>query len=215
MTVTLDGSCRERLKTAAHSARKQLPQLEVAVLGGTTWTATGSPRSPRSRPPWNVAAACLIIDFQHGVRLEERRLRLGLSLPVRPRGGSTNNTLLALDAVISLAEAAGTGPASESALWLERWGGRAARVLGEASSIVHLPRQPGESERPCPFCSCLTLRYWPLHGLVKCVNPGCRDGEGKRPSARLEFSSFTQQLELVWQDGVSGLPPLPGDKVAS
>jgi hypothetical protein len=43
--------------------------------------------------------------------------------------------------------------------------------------------------------------------MVKCINPACLDQEGQRPAARIEYSAFTCQLELVWQDGVSGLPP--------
>jgi hypothetical protein len=136
----------------------------------------------------------------------ERSLREALNLPLRPRGSSDANTAIALKNVLALAEASDTQRITASARWLEKWCGQAARVLGEASAIIRLPKQPGEHERPCPFCVCFTLRYWPLHGVVRCINPGCRDDEGRRPSAKITYSSFTAHLELLWQDGVLGLP---------
>lgn len=161
---------------------------------------------PRSRPPWNAAAAALVVEMQHNSRSEELRLRVVLGLPKRYRGGSDANTLLALDAILALASTADDESLHPTNQWLGRWNGSSSRVLGDASAIVHLPRQPGEPPRPCPFCECLTLRYWPLNGMVRCINPACRDSEGRRPSARIEYSTFTCQLELVWHDGVTGLP---------
>lgn len=151
-------------------------------------------------------AAYLLLELHREARQSERRLRLFLCLPLRDRGSSGENTKLALDAIVALAEAAGDALASDAAAWLERWHARAKRALGEASPVARLPRQPGEPERSCPFCECLTLRYWSLDGVVKCINPGCRDDDGKRPAAKIEYSGFTGQLELCWQDGVVGLP---------
>jgi hypothetical protein len=205
------GSCYDRLSQAVSSAKAHVPLLEAAIHGGSAPVRGGGRMTPRSKPPWDAAVACLIIDLQHGARIHESQLRVAIGLPARDRGGSDANTYIALTNIVTLAGTAGESLASEPALWLERWNGRAARALGEASPFALLPRQPGEPERPCPFCQLLSLRYLPLHGMVKCINPSCRDEDGRRPSARIEFSMFTHQLELVWQDGVVGLPGLPGE----
>jgi hypothetical protein len=205
---TLDSSCRDRLKKAIDSSIKTHAQLELAL---SAWPSRGNGgvfTPPGPRPPWSPAAANLLFELRHEARYMERSLRGCIDLPIRDRGTSDKNTILALQNILALAEAAGTSRAADAARWLERWGGQAARVLGEASSIIRLPRQPGEPERPCPFCAGFTLRYWPLHGIVRCINPSCRDEDGKRPAGQIEYSSFTECLELVWQDGVSGLPPV-------
>jgi hypothetical protein len=207
MTVILEPSCRDRLHAAVDAAVADYHQLKIAISSNPSQLPSwGSSGKPGSKPPWLASAAYLFLELHHDARLEERRLRLHLFLPIRPRGDSDANTLKALSMVTSLAEAAGTEPAASAASWLERWHGRAARVLGEASPVMHLPRQPGEKERPCPFCRCLTLRFWSLEGRVRCINPGCRDDEGRRPAAVIEYSGFTQQLELRWQDQICGLP---------
>jgi hypothetical protein len=206
MTVILEPACRDRLKMAVTTVIQDYHRLEAVVSVPVSQRDNTSTGKPVSKPPWNAAAANLIFELRHDARLEEHRLRVHLNLPLRARGSSDVNTLKALETVISLAEAAGTDSAASAASWLERWHGKAARVLGDASPVNRLPRQPGEKERPCPFCSCLTLRFWQFEGRVRCINPGCRDDEGRRPSAVIEYSAFTEQLELRWMDGILGLP---------
>jgi hypothetical protein len=209
MTMALAKSSRERLAIAIDGSRQSYWRLELLITAPSPDAGNaGTRQAPHSKPPWNTAAAALIFDFSREVRAAELRLRQALQLPIRERGSSDKNTMIALAMIKSLAEAAGDDRAASEASWLERWDAGARRALGEASQLVRLPRQPGEPERPCPFCVCFTLRYLPLHGMVKCVNPGCRDDEGRRPSAKIEWSSFTASLELVWMDGVDGLPPL-------
>jgi hypothetical protein len=208
MTAALAKSSRERLSIAVDAARQSYWRLEALITTSVADSGNvGSRQAPHSKPPWNTAAAVLILDFTREVRAAELRLRLALQLPIRLRGGSDKNTMIALGMLKPLAEAAGDGQAMNEASWLEKWDAGARRALGEASQLTRLPRQPGERERPCPFCVCFTLRYLPLHGVVKCVNPGCRDEEGRRPTAKIEWSEFTESLELIWHDGVSGLPP--------
>ncbi len=209
MAVILEPTCRDRLRDAVAVAVKDHSQLsDIIASQPSQLPSWGSNGKPASRPPWFSAAAHLFFELHRDARLEERRMRLILALPIRERGSSDVNTLKALEVITSLAEAAGTEPAKAAAEWLERWHGRAARVLGDASPVMRLPRQPGEKERPCPFCRCLTLRFWSLEGRVRCINPACLDDEGRRPSAMIEYSSFTGSLELVWHDGVAGLPPV-------
>lgn len=181
-------------------------RLELLVTTPAIAASSGVRSAPGSKPPWNAAAAYLIMDLHSEVRRRERLLCEILSLPARPRGGSDGVTARVLARVAELASSAGSPHDADTARYLDRWHAAARRVLGEASEIRMLPRQPGEPERPCPFCDLLTLRYLPLHGIVKCLNPRCRDADGRRPSARVEWSEFTRQLELVWHDGVAGLP---------
>ena len=209
MTVILEPSCRQRLREAVTAAAGDYRHIGIAISSQPSQLPSwGSSGKPGSKPPWFASAAYLFLELHHDVRLEERRFRIHLSLPIRERGGSDANTFKALSMITSLAEAAGTEPAASAASWLERWHARAARVLGEASPVLHLPRQPGERERPCPFCHCLTLRFWSLEGRVRCINPTCRDDEGRRPAAVIEYSGFTGNLELRWQDQICGLPAL-------
>jgi hypothetical protein len=209
MAQALAKSARERLAIAVDTSRQSYWRLETLIITpAPDHSGPSSRQAPGSKPPWNAAAAVLIFDFSRSVRAAELRLRLAIQLPIRERGTSDKNTMIALDMIKSLCEAAGDNRASEEASWLERWDARARRALGEASQLTRLPRQPGEPERPCPFCRCFTLRYLPFHGVVRCVNPGCRDAEGRRPSAKIEYSDFTGSLELVWMDDVLGLPPL-------
>lgn len=202
-------SCQDRIASSVLQAKAALTRLDALLPSQSQQGGNSSGSHPGSKPPWHPAAASLIFELRKWARQEEMDLKAHLGLPPRDRGSSDANTLLALDSVWNLGSSADGERGFETARWLERWNSRAARVLGEASEIKRLPRQPGEAERPCPFCACLTLRYWALHGVVRCVNPGCRDQDGNRPSAKIEWSDFTRQAELVWHDGVSGLPALP------
>lgn len=208
MAHRVEVSCHDRLRTAIVQAVSHQAQLELALAAWPARGGTGVFIPPGPKQPWNSAAANLIFALRCEARRTEIALRRAAGLPVRRRGGSDRNTISALRSALAAAAAAETDRVADAAQWLERWNGQAARVLGAASAVIRLPRQPGESERSCPFCACFTLRYWPLHGIVRCINPVCRDDDGRRPSAQIEYSRFTAQIELVWQDGVVGLPQL-------
>lgn len=157
-----------------------------------------------SAPPWNSQAAYLVTDLQLLARRLEATLRAyaGASLT---RGGSDGNTALALQALPNLAPAAPVLVVRDVWFQLDGWCLRGRTALGEVEPLTLLPRLPGQSEPRCPWCRFQTLRYQALAGLVRCVNPECRDFTGMRPVGRIEVGRLSSQPLLVWQDGSMGL----------
>lgn len=159
-----------------------------------------------SSPSWNAQVAYLIFDLRPLVRSCESRLRFtGTNTVQRPRGGSDENTYLALEALPDLALSAGSGAANEALRDLEAWHHRARLALGEVEPMRRVPRQPGAQEPRCPWCEHLTLRCQVHAGLVKCVNPECLDDTGRQPQGWLEIGRTSGEPMLVWRDGTSGL----------
>lgn len=146
------------------------------------------------------------MDLHAWVRDEEAVLHLITELPVRQRGGSSTNTSKAMESIIAAAWKADDERIKDTCRWLENWARRARIALGEVDQPQFLPRQPGQPAPKCPFCKHTTLRFWPLRGEVRCIDVSCSDEEGRRPRAIMEISSFTMSWELVWQDGISGVP---------
>jgi hypothetical protein len=153
-----------------------------------------------SPPPWNSSAANVILDLHSWSRSAEAALRREAGLPARWRGGSSGNTRCALDSVVRLAEGASDVPVRACKTWLGGWSRKAEVVLGTAEAAKRLPRELGQSEPGCPWCKRKTLRQLALEGQIFCVDPSCRDEDGNRPKARLEY--FRGELTLLWQDGV-------------
>jgi hypothetical protein len=147
-------------------------------------------------------------------RSTEAQFRSQAGQPVRRRGGSDKNTIFALESIASFTEAVDDRVIVKALRDFTSWVNQARRVLGELELPQRLPRLPGQSEPVCPFCKQRSLRAFPLYGYIVCVLPLslCHDAEGRKPRAQLEYSSFTKQLELVWQDSCVGLP-VPEEKV--
>lgn len=161
-----------------------------------------------SQPPWCAPVANAITDLHALAREMEAWLRLSQGLPKRERGGSSENTKKALENVVRLSEAAQDATVRSHTRELNGWGRRASVALGEMEMPKKLPRQPGEPERACPFCKNHTLRMTPL-GLrrdeqIRCMNPVCKDDNGRTPTAQVEY--FQGEFILRWMDGVIGLP---------
>jgi len=159
-----------------------------------------------SSPPWHAPVAHCHFDLHALSRKLERDLRAELNLPRRYRGGSSSNTPKALHAVHRLAQGADDFIVRLSTRELEKWSRRASIALEITEAPKKLPRLPKEPERPCPWCEHKTLRMHPLKGEVHCVNTACRDEEGNRPKASLEYSPVVGDLVLVWQNKAVGLP---------
>jgi hypothetical protein len=159
-----------------------------------------------SQPPWNSAVAFAVMSLHQLARDIEVRLRVIAELPVRRRGGSDSNTRLALEAAASLAETASDAAVCDVVNELDRWLRQAKITMGELEFPQRLPRLPGKSEPTCPFCKHKTLRMFPLRGFIICITPDCLDEEKRKPRAVMEYSSFTCQFELVWQDNIVGVP---------
>lgn len=159
-----------------------------------------------SSPPWHAPVAHCHLDLHALSRKLERDLRSELNLPGRYRGGSSSNTRKALHAVHRLAQGADDFIVKLSIKELEKWSRRASIALEVTEAPKKLPRLPKEPERPCPWCKNRTLRILPLKGEIYCVNPACKDEEGRKPRASLEYSSIANDLVLVWQDNLIGTP---------
>lgn len=204
------GSVRARLQEAVSSACTLNNQLED-IIGEPSRHANNGGGGKRGKIsaapiPWYSQAAFLIMDLHAWSRDEEAVLRLIIKLPPRPRGGSGPNTGRALESIIAAAWKAEDKRVAECCQWLENWTRKARIALGEVDQPQMLPRQPGQPQPRCPFCTHTTLRFWPLRGEVRCIDGSCKDEDGRKPRAVMEISSFTMDWELVWQDGVSGVP---------
>ena len=197
---------RTRLRDSADDALKLNDRLETVIAVKTTVSSTGTfhGKVDHSQPPWNAAAADAILDLHAWSREAEALSRVHPSLPPRPRGFSSRNTAKALESLLRLAEGLDDMLVRDNASWLARWSRRASGVLGETENARRLPRMVGETARPCPWCRRDTLRQLALAGLVFCIDPSCRDEEGRRPKAQLEY--FGCEFVLRWMDGVIGTP---------
>lgn len=159
-----------------------------------------------SQPPWHSPVAMVFLDMHALSRKIERGLRYELGLPLRYRGCSDVNTRKALEASINLCEKADDFAVRVNTKEIERWSRRAAIALGVTEIPKRLPRSPGNPEPKCPFCKLRTLRSKWLDGEIYCINPACKDENGNKPRARMEFSNYVGDWVLVWQDGIAGVP---------
>lgn len=119
-----------------------------------------------------------------------------------PRGGSDTNTRNALESVADISYALDDGAVLDIIRELDSWARKSKIALGDAEGFRRIPRSPGQREQACPWCGYLTLRYLPLRGVVRCVNPVCRDVDGVRPSAVVGITD--DGPSLTWHDGTSG-----------
>ena len=73
-----------------------------------------TPSASRAWPSWNAQAAFLIFDLDRLTRDHEHRLRMLVSGTTLVRGGSTRNTFLALDALVTLSAAVDTAAVQDT-----------------------------------------------------------------------------------------------------
>jgi hypothetical protein len=159
----------------------------------------------RAWPSWNAQAAYLVFDLQKLTRAHENRMLFTAAGTMRARGSSNRNTFLSLDALPGLAHAAGPDQVADTLGALSAWLRRAREALGEVEPYSRLPRLPGAPEPRCPWCERMTLRQQAHAGIVRCINPACRDGDGNRPFARVEVGRLSLEPMLVWTTGEVGL----------
>ena len=168
--------------------------------------ASGAPGKPGARlASWNTQAAWCILEVHAGARELEQNLKYQVTGKIRERGGSDANTLLALEAIISLAPAAGEWELRDALRQVERWCWQARLALGQAEPWVQIPRSPGQRAARCPWCGYCTLRMKPLSGQVRCINPACADVNGVQPVGKVEIGLAFGEPLLVWQDDSVGL----------
>ena len=197
-----------RIKDSATQALLIYAQLQQVTVFQSKIPGFSSGKVIHSQPPWNAAVAFSYLELHSLSRDLEDKFRYYSDQPARGRGGSDENTRLALESVINHTESVPESAVLSAIRDLESWIRRARIVLGELELPQRLPRLPGQAEPSCPFCKRRTLRMLPLRGVVTCIMPLsiCKDDEGRKAFAKMEFSAFTQDFELVWQDDVVGIP---------
>lgn len=166
-----------------------------------------------SRPPWSAQAAELVMDLHARAREFESSFTYQVSGRHPDRGPSSRNTWLALYRLTDLMEAVPDRDVAVVLVGLRGWVGRAEVFLGQAEPIRRLPREFGQAEQVCPWCSFQTLRCYTSTGIVFCVNPACHDSGGKRPQATIVVNE-TGDLSLLWQDGIHRIPGPYREEVA-
>ena len=168
--------------------------------GGGRGVVTGS------SPSWHAQAAYLVLELGGLVREVEADLRRRVTGQELVRGSSDANTFLALAQVAELASLAVREARWEAWRRLDGWCLRGRTCLGEVEPLALLPRLPGHREPHCPYCHRQTLRHQVLAGLVRCVNPTCRDDDDQRPVAVMVLGRISGEPILTWRDGTSGVP---------
>ena len=203
--IPVHTALRSRLKDSVSHAIILNDRLELVIAVKSRNNSGGfHGKIDFSQPPWYAAVAHAIMDLHAQSRDMEACLRISLRLPARPRGGSDNNTRIALESVLRLSEGADDGSVKANTRSLDSWSRKASIALNETEVPRRLPRLEGQPEPPCPWCKNHTLRMLPLYGTIKCMNPECKDEEARKPVAKLEY--FEHEFVLRWQDGIMGLP---------
>lgn len=198
-----------RVTTAADDLSALLARLE-AELPEKYRKPYGAGAMPRGGDgplaSWNSSVAYLVMEIHSGLREIETNLRYMVAGVLRNHGGGDGVTRAILDRVADLTAGASTASATAVAVQLEKWCYRARLALGESEPLARMPRLPGAPEPPCPYCGRTSIRYQPSSGVLTCVNPGCRDRDGKRTRGRVEVGRYTGEPRVAWQDGSSGFP---------
>lgn len=198
---------RTRLKDTIHHSLQLSDQLKAATaIKSRMPSGVFHGKIDFSQPPWNASAANTYLDLHALSREMEEWLRISQQLPLKRRGGSDTNTRKALEGVSRLSEKADDHIVKRHTRSLDAWCRRAGIALGEIETPRRIPRMPGQPEPACPFCRHHTLRAFPLYGLIKCIDPGCKDDQDRKPSARLEYSEHVGDFIILWQDGIPGVP---------
>lgn len=201
-----DVALRQQLKEAAEEAVCISARLlSVIVQKNSSGDNKRTGKLDHSQPPWNSAVAHAYLDLHAYARELEALFRLLADFPARARGGSDPNTKHALKSVLRLAEKISDDKVAEATRALNKWCNKGRMVLGELEPPRRLPRAPGHKEPRCPYCKKMTLRSQLMAGIVRCINPECRDAEGRRPLAKMEWSEFSADWVLAWQDGTVGV----------
>jgi hypothetical protein len=205
-------SLYERLQAAAAELLELLDRCEAELPHKPRRFASrpmGKVQAGTTLTSWNTQIAMIVLDCHAGVRQLEQEIRSEVSGSRKARGGSDANTVQSVAAITSLAAAAGDYELGLAVRKMESWGWRCRVALGQAEPLQQIPRQPGHSAARCPWCRMATLRMKPVSGVVRCINPGCKDDEGQQPSGHVQFGTYSQEPVLVWQDNSVGLAAEP------
>lgn len=159
--------------------------------------------------PWNDSYAVLVMDLHAMARELELKMLEDLRRRTQPhrspvratRGGSSDNTKLALTSVSRLSHAMPDQMVRDAIHSVTTWVWRAEVALSIIEQPRHLPREVGQSEPRCPWCTYQTLRLHPSSWQVGCINPACQDNTGQRPIGQLSYNPETLLAEILWRPG--------------
>lgn len=179
-------------------ARRLMTQPDQAAM-----TVISNAVAADSQPPWNQSAANAYLDPHEGVRRLETSLQVQVTgrPPVMRRGPSEESTAAALSKIVAFAGDVGRDDAKLVTRILLRWVNAAQCLAAVDERVRWVPICPGRDGPRCPYCETLQLRVAEDRGLVMCFYPGCEDGNGRTPLARLGLSPVNGDPELAWDDG--------------
>jgi hypothetical protein len=196
-----------RLTEAVTDAEALLPKLQALLpepdgIGPTTGTI--GRHKPTSDEPWNTAVADAYWNLWFGPGQLVGMLRYGLGLPQLPPSEAPVGPD-ALKAIRNLTPAAPSDLVRHVTGKLERWADLARRIpaIDESEPWTPVPSLPGRAPPECPYCRTFGLRMQRRRGVVRCVMPGCRDGDGNVTRARMEPGRMTGEARLVFGDGTT------------
>ncbi len=195
------GSPQERLRESIEKAWRLYCALEVMLPYKEA--GHGEPISRQkltaSTIPWHGAAAGLIHDFYAEVRRIEVNLKAHITgIRGIRRGGSDGNTRMALQSIANFAVSEDTQTVVGVLGYIDSWIRKAEGVFNPDLGLHRLPREPEEKEMRCPYCEYLTMRWQPATGIIVCVNPECRNGDGARPRWLAEYAVSGDELQFTW-----------------
>lgn len=201
-------SLRNELKETVQGAIELNGTLEAVIAIKVRQPGAFHGKVSHSPPPWHAPVANAVLDLHALARKLEAGLRFELGFPARNRGGSSTNTIRALEAIPRLCATTDDYAVHLCKAELGKWAYRAGIALGTEEKPRDLPRSPGKPEPECPVCHNHTLRMYPYNpdgkGHVRCFHPDCRDPGGNKATADLEF--FHGEMVLRWSDGFIGTP---------
>lgn len=204
MTHEPGRSLQESLRTGADQAWRLYCALELEIPYRKS-TAGGQEIGRQSRvvapDPWNSVAAELTLEFHNEIRRLEVHLkeRIVGNYPKR-RGPSSANTRHALKSILNLCTTSDDATILGVLGYITRWAHRADVFFNPQHGLHRFPRQPGEKEARCPYCSCDTLRWNPSTGRAICVYPACRNHDGQRPRWSAEFTPTEYGPIFRWDE---------------
>jgi hypothetical protein len=197
----------QRLTAAIQDAEQLLPRLSALLPepdGTGPATGTIGRHKPSSDEPWNTAAADAYWNLWFGTSKLVDVLRYALDLPKLPET-ETPKGPDALRAIRNLTPAAPDEMVRYAVRKLERWADLARRIpaIDESEPWTPVPAVKGNTPPECPYCGTFGLRMQRRRGAVRCVMPGCRDGDGNSTRARMEPGRMTGEARLVFGDGTT------------
>src|SRR5258708_21777136 len=163
---------------------------------------------PASRPPWNGAAAMVLLDAVEGTRRLEAAWRSGHRRPVAAIGA-------VLASIVRLSYGLPDCPPREHDQQNRPLPCRCQRCEAVRSfsrwtvAILQLPavdqeERPLRVPSPCPYCLFPMLRVFPRSGRVACLRGAgaCADGDGNPPTGLMGRSQMDGSPVVAWADGL-------------